>query len=64
LRAARFVWLKLDLTEAEGDAELTAQRLGIVGVPALIVIDSDGSTRTIETRGASAAALATALAPP
>jgi thiol:disulfide interchange protein len=43
--APRFVWLKIDLTDTEGDAELVAQRLGVAGVPMTMVVDSDG-TRT------------------
>lgn len=39
----RFVWLKIDLTETEGEAELVAQRLGISGVPMTMVVDPDGS---------------------
>ncbi len=43
--APRFVCLKIDLTDAEGDAELVAQRLGVAGVPMTLVLDVDG-TRT------------------
>jgi thiol:disulfide interchange protein len=41
--APRFVWLKVDLTDTEGDAELVAQRLGVAGVPMTMVLDPDGT---------------------
>jgi thiol:disulfide interchange protein len=40
--ASRFVALRLDLTDAEGDAEGYAQRYDVPGVPTTIVIDADG----------------------
>jgi len=43
LRAARgFVALKLDLSAAEGDAELYAQHFGVRAVPTTVVLDAAG----------------------
>jgi thiol:disulfide interchange protein len=43
--AARpFVALRLDVTEAEGNAELYAQRYGVSGVPEILVVDPTGRT--------------------
>lgn len=40
--ARRFVPLRLDVTAAEGDAELYAQRYGVSAVPEIIVVDPSG----------------------
>jgi thiol:disulfide interchange protein len=40
--ARRFVPLRLDVTAAEGDAELYAQRYGVRMIPEIIVVDSAG----------------------
>jgi thiol:disulfide interchange protein len=42
LEAHRFVAFKLDVTSAEGDAELSAGRHGVEGVPTTIVFDARG----------------------
>jgi thiol:disulfide interchange protein len=43
IRASRaFVALKIDLTRAEGDAELYAERYSAPAVPAVLVFDADG----------------------
>lgn len=39
----RFVPLKIDVTAAEGDAELYAARYAIPAVPATVVLDSSGA---------------------
>ncbi len=42
--ARRFVPLRLDVTSAEGDSELYAQRYGVRGIPEIIVVDPSGRT--------------------
>jgi thiol:disulfide interchange protein len=43
IRASRaFVALKIDLTRAEGDAELYAERYSAPAVPAVLFFDADG----------------------
>jgi predicted Zn finger-like uncharacterized protein len=42
--ARRFVPLRLDVTAAEGDSELYAQRYGVRGIPEIIVVDPSGRT--------------------
>jgi thiol:disulfide interchange protein len=42
LEARRFVPVKIDLTRAEGDAEVISQRYGAPSVPAVIVLDVHG----------------------
>jgi thiol:disulfide interchange protein len=60
--APRFVWLKIDLTDTEGDAELVAQRLGILGVPMTMVVDSDGTRLYAEPQFVAAERMAKDLA--
>jgi thiol:disulfide interchange protein len=38
----RFVPLTIDLTRAEGDAEVYAERYGVPAVPAVLVLDAHG----------------------
>lgn len=59
--AAGFVALRLDLTEAEGDAELFAQRYGVDVMPATIVMDAGGRKIAVIRGFADAEALAGAL---
>jgi thiol:disulfide interchange protein len=40
--ASAFVWIRLDLTETEGDSELYAQRYALQGVPSTLVFDATG----------------------
>jgi thiol:disulfide interchange protein len=42
--ARRFVPLQLDVSAAEGDAELYAQRYGVSSIPEIIVVDPAGRT--------------------
>ncbi|MFS8068941.1 MAG: thioredoxin family protein [Byssovorax sp.] len=42
--ARRFVPLRLDVTDAEADAELYAQRYGVRTIPEIIVVDPAGRT--------------------
>lgn len=42
--ARRFVPLRLDVTDAEGNSELYAQRYGVRGIPEIIVVDPSGRT--------------------
>jgi thiol:disulfide interchange protein len=43
IRASRaFVALKIDVTRAEGDAELYAERYGAPAVPAVLLFDANG----------------------
>ena len=42
--AARFVALRLELTDPEGDSEGYAQRYGVTSVPELVVLDDEGRT--------------------
>jgi thiol:disulfide interchange protein len=59
-RAARgFVALRLDVTEAEGDAELLAQRYAVDSMPATILFDAAGR-RVAALRGLVDAAILTA----
>lgn len=57
----RFVALRLDVTEAEGDAELYAQRYGVKGVPETLVLDLAGRTAARGSGAMSAEALFTFL---
>jgi thiol:disulfide interchange protein DsbD len=50
----RFVALRLDVSEAEGDAELYAQRYGVNGIPEILVVDPAGRT-VARSAGAPAA---------
>jgi thiol:disulfide interchange protein len=43
----RFVALKLDVSSAEGNAELYAQRYGIERIPSTLIVDIDGRTLAI-----------------
>ncbi|MEP7121246.1 MAG: thioredoxin family protein [Byssovorax sp.] len=56
-----FVALRLDVTEAEGDAELYAQRYGVNGVPEILVIDPLGRTVARSAGARSADALVSLL---
>ena len=60
--APRFVWLKIDLTETEGDGELVAQRLGISGVPMTLVVEADGTRIYAQPQGLPAEQMARDLA--
>lgn len=60
--AARgFVALRLDLTEAEGEAELYAKRYGVDTMPMIIVLDARGQQVAVLRGMADAAAIAAAL---
>jgi thiol:disulfide interchange protein DsbD len=60
--AARpFVALRLDVTEAEGNAELYAQRYGVSGVPEILVVDLTGHTVARNVGAPSTEALVTLL---
>ena len=60
--AARpFVALRLDVTEAEGNAELYAQRYGVSGVPEILVVDPRGRTVARTVGAPSTEALVTLL---
>jgi thiol:disulfide interchange protein len=48
--ARRFVALRLDLTSAEGDAELFAQRYELTAVPTILLFDAEGR-RAASLRG-------------
>ena len=60
--APRFVWLKVDLTDTEGDAELVAERLGVAGVPMTMVLDPDGTRVYAEPQFITAERMAKDLA--
>ena len=49
--ARRFVPLRLDVTAAEGDAELYAERYGVNSIPEIVVVDPAGRTLA-RSRGA------------
>ena len=60
--AARpFVALRLDVTEAEGDAELYAQRYGVSGIPEILVVDPAGRTVARSVGASSSEALVSLL---
>ncbi|MFT3772099.1 MAG: thioredoxin family protein [Minicystis sp.] len=59
--AAPFVALRLDVTEAEGDAELLAQRYAVDSMPATILFDASGHKAAVLRGYTDAAALAAAL---
>jgi thiol:disulfide interchange protein len=40
--AKRFIALQLDVTQAEGAAELTAQRFDVEAIPSVLVLDPSG----------------------
>lgn len=40
--ARRFVALRLDVTEAEGNAELYAERYAVNGIPEIVLVDPAG----------------------
>ncbi len=50
----RFVALQLDVSEAEGNAELYAERYGVDRIPEILVVDPAG--RTLATTGGLASA--------
>jgi thiol:disulfide interchange protein len=60
--AARpFVALRLDLTEAEGDAERLAERYAVTGMPMTVILDARGNRVAGLFGFQNAAALAAAL---
>jgi thiol:disulfide interchange protein len=59
--ASGFVPLQLDVTEAEGNAELYAQRYGVTTIPEILVVDPSGRTVATSRGGASAEALVALL---
>lgn len=62
LAAARsFVALRLDLTDAEGDAELYAQGYALTAIPTTLVFDAHGHQVAALTGSVDPAALAAAL---
>jgi thiol:disulfide interchange protein len=52
--ARRFVPFQLDVSEAEGNAELYAQRYGVTTIPEILVVDASGRT-VARTSGAASA---------
>jgi thiol:disulfide interchange protein len=59
--ASRFVALRLDLTSADGDAELYAQRYDVTAVPMIVLFDAEGR-KIVALRGfVGAAELASEL---
>jgi thiol:disulfide interchange protein len=59
--ARAFVALRLDVTEAEGDAELYAQRYGVSGIPEILIVDPAGRTVAHRVGALSIEALVTLL---
>ncbi|APR77829.1 Cytochrome c-type biogenesis protein DsbD [Minicystis rosea] len=59
--ASSFVALRLDVSEAEGDAELLAQQYGVDMMPMTILFDASGRKVTVLRGYTDAAALAAAL---
>lgn len=60
--SARFVPLRLDLTDTEGDAEGYAARYGIQGVPEVVVLSPDGRPLARASRLVTVAELLAVLA--
>ncbi len=59
--AIGFVPLRLDVTEAEGNAELYAQRYGVTTIPEILVVDASGRTIAKNEGAASVDALVSLL---
>jgi len=59
--AQGFVALRLDLTEAEGEAELYAKRYGVDTMPMIIVLDSKGQQVAVVRGMADVAVIVGAL---
>jgi thiol:disulfide interchange protein len=57
----RFIVLKLDVSSAEGDAELYAERYGVERIPSTLVVDTDGRTVAVLGGAVSADALLAAM---
>lgn len=57
----RFVALKLDVSSAEGDAELYAQRYGVPRIPSTLIVDPGGRTLAILAGPASPGVLLSAM---
>ena len=59
--ASSFVPLQLDVTEADGNAELYAQRYGVERIPEILIVDPAGRTRATSGGAAAAEELVTFL---